>query len=132
MKTQAHVIAALFTTTVTSSAVTSVTTTYASTLSCSECIRGGYLYNIDTTNAGLRSLITTASGLDYDGECCTDDTDTTNCATSLASSGNLATNYVSVNPFGVDMDIALHSCPTKETFCGSTKEIEFADTSAAT
>jgi hypothetical protein len=48
----------------------------------------------------------------------------------LASSGTLATNYVSVNPSGVDMDIALHACPTKEEFCGSTKEIEIADSSA--
>lgn len=27
--------------------------------------------------------------------------------------------------------MAVHSCPTKELYCGSTKEIEFSDTSAA-
>ena len=57
--------------------------------------------------------------------------DTTNCAASIASANTLNANWATVNPSGVEKDIAVARCPTKADFCGTTKEIELADTSAA-
>ena len=122
------------------SAVTSMSTAYAYTLDCQECIRSGFIYNVptnqDTTSGSvtysqnLKGLL--ATGASYAGECCNGMTDTTNCATSIASANTLATNWATVNPASVDTDLAVARCPTKFDLCGATKEITIADTSAAT
>jgi hypothetical protein len=125
---------------VSASAVTTMSTAHASTLDCQECVRSGHIYNVqtdqDTTVSGvnysqnLKGLI--ATGGSYGGECCVDMTDTSNCGTSIASSGVLATNWATVNPASVDMDLAVARCPTKFDLCGGTKEITISNTSAST
>ena len=63
---------------VSAAAVTSMSTTYASTLDCHVCIRSGFIYNVptnqDTTSGGisysqnLKGLIAPSGS--YSGECC--------------------------------------------------------------
>ena len=109
------------------SAVTSMSSAYASNLGCHECIRSGFVYNVPTNqdsgsnSQNLKGLI--ASGESYAGECCQDMSDTTNCASSIASANTLASNWATVNPSGVDLDLAVARCPTKSDICGSQKEI---------
>jgi len=59
-------------------------------------------------------------------------TDTSNCATSIASADTLAASWETVNPAGISMDLAVAMCPTKTDICGSTKELTITDTSAST
>jgi hypothetical protein len=125
---------------VSAAAITSKSTTYASSLDCQECIRSGFIYNVptnqDTTSGGVtysqnvKGLIATAGS--YAGECCQSMTDTSNCATSIASANTLASDWATVNPASVDTDLAVARCPTKYDLCGGTKEITIASTSAAT
>ena len=110
------------------SAVTSMSSPYASNLACHECIRSGFVYNVPSDQ--LMGLI--PSGGEYGGECCQDMTDTSNCATSIASANTLASDWSSVNPTGISLDLAIARCPTKSDICGSIKEITVSDTTAAT
>ena len=40
-------------------------------------------------------------------------TDTSNCATSIASANTLASDWGTVNPTGMSLDLAVARCPTK-------------------
>ena len=53
--------------------------------------------------------------------------DTSNCASSIASANTLASNWATVNPSGVDTDLAVARCPTKQDLCGSIKEFSISD-----
>ena len=122
------------------SAVTSKSSSYANSLECHDCIRSGFIYNVPTNQETTVSGITYSQNLtgliatsgSYGGECCTDMTDTSNCGTSIASSGTLASDWATVNPASVDMDLAVARCPTKYDLCGATKEITITDTSDST
>jgi hypothetical protein len=57
-------------------------------------------------------------------------TDTT--CSSIDSANTLASSWTTVNPSGIDIDLAVARCPTKQDICGSTKEIIISGTSATT
>lgn len=70
----------------------------------------------------IKGLIASADS--YGGECC-NGSDNTDC-TALDGSNNVQGGFVMVNPDNVDIDLAVASCPTKQDFCGPSKEIEFS------
>ena len=108
---------------VSASAVTSLSLPYASSLECHQCIRSGFIYNIpvdlnsDFYNRGLKGII--PEGGSYAGECCENMSDTTNCGSSIASANTLHSNWATVNPVGIDLDIAITRCPMKQDLCGA-------------
>tara|TARA_B110001450_G_C17464529_1_gene417584 strand:+ start:82 stop:486 length:405 start_codon:yes stop_codon:yes gene_type:complete len=128
-KTKQIVIQALFASamgsavTTTSSSTPYTADTYDVNLGCAQCIRSGFKY----LAPALRSLIPT--GASHGGECC--DGSTNSGCTALDGSDTLASGFVRVNPTGVDIDLAVHSCPTEEKFCGGRKEVSFTDPSDA-
>lgn len=109
-----------------------MSSTYAQNLGCHECIRSGFIYNVpsdqdsEPNSQNAKGLI--ASGGSYAGECCQDMTDTTNCASSIATASTLAEKWATVNPAGISLDLAVARCPTKQDICGSTKEIRLSNT----
>jgi hypothetical protein len=92
------------------------TVTYASTLKCGKCIRGGYVFCFQGTEGQM------FNGTDPTTNCC----QTESGCTQISTSGWVCSNGFS------DPDYALSMCPFKNSTCGQNQNNTFSTKGAST